>query len=97
MSLPFRNGCMQEAMKEPNIYQTSKLMPVPFIYLDAGNTTTLNSALMYAASERKLEYISCIVTFDSPLLLKIVKLWRQQKRKASSLRLLSDLEAFTCV
>ena len=61
---------MQEAMHETGSYYTSKIIPVPFINLDASNITTINSALTYAASECKKRNTSCIVTFDQPLFIK---------------------------
>lgn len=68
--LPFWNGYMQEAMNKTGSYHTSKIIPMPFINLDASNMTTINSALTYAASECKKRNTCCIVTFDQPLFIK---------------------------
>ncbi|KAK4880980.1 hypothetical protein RN001_004299 [Aquatica leii] len=59
---------------EDGAYATTKILPVPFINLEASNLSAINSALMYAVLESQIKKKPCIVTFDQPLFLKAAEI-----------------------
>ncbi|KAL5006688.1 hypothetical protein ScPMuIL_015494 [Solemya velum] len=69
---PSWSGFMQEALKG-GIYDTSRVVVLPFINLDPNNLSTINSALHFAQHLCvKYGKSVCPVTFDQPLYIKAV-------------------------
>ena len=69
---PSWSGFMSEALKG-DIYDTSRVVVLPFINLDPNNLTTIYSALHFAQDLcEKYDISICTVTFDQPLYIKAV-------------------------
>lgn len=58
-------------------YETSAVIPLPFVNLEPTNLTTINTCVRYAAEECQKRRQKCIVTFDQPLFIKAVDIVSQ--------------------
>ena len=66
---------MSVATKDTKYYDTSKVQRLPFINLDPSNSSTIYTALCFAADEcLKQKQCHCVVTFDQPLYWKAVNI-----------------------
>lgn len=67
---PGWNGFMNLINSRREKCDSTYVMALPFINLDATNTSTIFTALCFAAEQSRKQNQSCIVTFDQPLFLK---------------------------
>ena len=67
---PGWSGFMTASSNASDTFETSRILAVLFINLEASNVTSIYSSLTFACKQSSLHHQPCIVTFDQPLYMK---------------------------
>ena len=69
--VPGWNGFMDTVYNNNSSYNTSEILPLPFVNLDPSNPSTIYTCLLHATEEgEKIGQSKTVVTFDQPLYAK---------------------------
>ncbi|KAJ8867232.1 hypothetical protein PR048_031031 [Dryococelus australis] len=74
---PSWNGYMKVSMSNPSTdFHSTKVTALPFINMEPGNLSTINSALLFASKEECIQrgHQSCYLAFDQPLYSKAIEI-----------------------